>query len=206
MSSTFSRRIRFVLICVCLSGCLISCEKEKLLPVDETAARIEGTYVLSEITWTGEPVDVNGDGVASTILYEEMMSLPTNAENRFLAEVLPVSSDHQDGAIVIQLPIQNVSATYDGRYPTAYMIGNTLPLRVKYWIDANGNLSVEPFKSFDVTPYELRVEIKSIHDGKVSFDRKNMLLFTADYTLYDHKAGQLCEGIIEYIYKKIVSR
>lgn len=203
MIQSLSHRILSSLICIVLAGLPISCGKDN--PSSDTAARIEGDYLLSDISWTGNPVDVNGDGVASNQLYAELMSLSMNADTRFTAEVLPYSPGHSEGVIGIRFPIQNSSATYDGRYPTGYMTGGTLSLSVPYEIDSDGHLSIECFDSFDVPKYEQRVEIKNIHDGKVWFDECDNLYFEASYTFYDRLTDELVSGVIKYTYTKIES-
>lgn len=166
------------------------------------AVRIEGDYLLSGISWSGNPIDVNGDGVASNQLYTELMSLSMNVDTRFLAEVLPSLPDHREGVISIRFPIQNSSSTYDGRYPTVFMTGGALSVSVPYEIDADGFLSIGHFDSFDIPKYEQRVEIKYIHDGKVWFDDGNNLYFEAGYTFYDRLNDELVSGIIKYSYTK----
>ena len=169
------------------------------------AVRIEGDYLLSGISWSGNPIDVNGDGVASNQLYTELMSLSMNVDTRFLAEVLPSLPDHREGVISIRFPIQNSSSTYDGRYPAAFMTGGALSVSLPYEIDSDGLLSIERFNSFDVPKYEMRVEIKSIHGGKVWFDEWDSLYFEAGYTFYDRLTDELVSGVIKYTYTRIES-
>ena len=183
----------------------VSCGKNEPSFADKVAERIEGEYTLTDIFWTGDPIDVNGDGISSNHLYQALMSLPANAQSLFVAEVLPFLPDHYDGVIGIQFPIQNSSATYDGKYPTGFITGGALSVSVRYQIDVEGRLSVDHFKSFGVPSTELRVEIKSMHDGTVSFDENYNLIFTAGYTFYDHLTVGLVSGVIRYTYKKIDS-
>ena len=57
------------------------CKKDVLSPAEQMADRIEGTFALTQITWEGAPVDLNGDEIANNNLYEELLSLPTNQIN-----------------------------------------------------------------------------------------------------------------------------
>lgn len=180
-----------------------ACKKDVVSPVDQMADKIEGIYTLAKITWAGTPVDVNGDGISNNDLFVELMSLPTNAQNQFLTDIRSYTQDRREGVICIQFPIQNLSITHDGRYPTGYMIGNTLSVNIRYQIDADGHLAVDRFESFDLPEDDLRIEIRSIHDGSVSFDKKNDPSFTAKHTFYDRKSGQLIDGTLTYHYTRV---
>ncbi|MCR5352057.1 MAG: hypothetical protein K6E35_06160 [Bacteroidales bacterium] len=186
-----------------LIALLSGCKKDVLSPVDQTADRIEGTFALTQISWEGTPVDLNGDGIANNNLYEELLSLPTNAQNQFQTDIRSYTQDRREGVICIQFPIQNLSSTHDGRYPTGFMIGNTLSVDIRYQIDADGRLSVDRFVSFDLPEDDLRIEIRSIQDGIVSFNEKSDPRFTAKHTFYDRKSGQLINGTLTYHYSRV---
>lgn len=187
-----------------LVGLCCSCKKDRLGLVEETAERIEGTYDLVAIVWEGEPLDVNNDGEASKDLFAELMSLPTNAGNKHQAIVLSLSSDRSTGAVGMDLPMQNVGVTPDGRYPTAWMIGNLLSVNISYQIDSNGIVSVDSFDSMNLPEDDSRVEMKRMHKGTVSFDYNGKMTFRVGYTLYDHQTGQLVDGIIHYIFDRLI--
>lgn len=179
------------------------CKKDVLSPVDQMADRIEGTYTLTKISWEGTPVDLNGDEIANNNLYEELMSLPTNAQNQFLTDIRSYTQDRREGVICIQFPIQNLSITHDGRYPTGFMIGNTLSVNIRYQIDADGHLFIDRFESFNLPEDDLRFEIRSIHDGIVSFNENYDPSFTAKHTFYDRKTDQLIDGTLTYYYTRV---
>ena len=179
-----------------------SCCKEVVSSVEETADKVEGVYDLIRATWQGNPIDVNNDGIAGTELLPELMSLPTNAQNRFIVSMLPISMDRQYGCLGMQLPMQNVYAESDGVYPKGCMVGNTLYVSMAYQIDEKGSLSVEHFDSVDCPESEKRIEWKRIRNGTVNLGQQGEILFTVSYTLYDHKDNQLVDGIMKYTFKK----
>ena len=180
-----------------------SCNKGRLKSVEETAERIEGMYDLVAIAWEGEPLDVNNDGEASKDLFAELMSLPTNAGNKHQAIVLSLSADRSTGAVGMDLPMQNVGVTPDGRYPTAWMIGNLLSVNISYQIDSNDIVSVDSFDSMNLPEDDSRVEMKRMNNGTVSFDYNGKMTFRVGYTLYDHQTGQLVDGIIHYAFERV---
>lgn len=184
---------------------LCSCSEDSSNSVEKTADQIEGTYNLIKITWEGKPLDINNDGIVSNNLYPELMSLSTNAGNEHHATVLSFSLDRSKGAIGMCLPMQNVSVTYDGRYPTAWMIGNALPVSISYHIDPNGTLFVDHFDSLNLPENDSRIEMKRMNNGTVSFGFNGHMSFRVGYTLYDHQTGQLVEGTILYVFERIES-
>ena len=173
--------------------------------LSRTAARIEGDYLLSRIDWEGDPVDINGDGIAGNRLYPEMMSLPMIAGHRFIAEVVVYKPERCTGGIAIPFPIQNSSATYFGSYPVEYMSGGVLTVSIPFRIEPDGRIITESFKSFQVPEDELRVEIKNIHEGVAEFDDAGHLYFSACYTFYDRLTDELVSGAIKYTYTKLNS-
>lgn len=198
--------LKYLALFVLVTGLFCSCRKESNSnSVKETANMICGTYNLKMIKWEGEPVDVNNDGVASNNLYQELMDLPTNAENKdnYTAQVFLYSEDMSKATISMMLPIQNYSISSDGRYPEVWMIGNPLPMHLSYSIDSKGSIQVERFESFNLPESDSRVELKRMKNGTISFDLNEHLTFRTEYTLYDRLTKQLVDGVIQYIYERV---
>jgi len=196
---------RLTLLLVVLSGFLCSCRDHHSELISETADRIEGTYNLNAILWEGEPVDINNDGTVSKDLYQELLSLPTNAENKHHAVVTSIALDRSLGAIGIDLPLQNFSIAPNGQYPEGWMIGNLLTVNISYHIDPSGSLFVEHFDSVGLPEDDSRIEIKRMKNGTVSFDYKGHLSFKVEYTLYDRLNRKLVDGVILYLFERIES-
>lgn len=197
-----SRPIFFLVV---LSGFLCSCRDHSSDLISETADKIEGIYNLEAIAWEGEPVDINNDGIASKDLLQELLSLPTNAENNHQAVVTSITLDRSSGAIGMDLPMQNVSIASNGQYPEGWMIGNMLTVNVSYHIDPNGSLFVNHFDSVGLPDDDSRIEIKRMKNGTVSFDFNGHMSFIVEYTLYDRQSRQLVDGVIQYLFEKIES-
>jgi hypothetical protein len=190
---------------VILTGLFSSCNTVVYSPIDRTADMIEGTYDLAGIMWEGDALDVNGDGITSNDLYSELMSLPINAENTHRAYVRCFSYDRTDGFVKMQLPMQNVNVTDDGRYPAVWMIGSRMTVNLLYQIDSQGHLTVDHFESLMVNDDDARVEMVRMNNGTVWFDEEENLCFKVTYTLFDYCKEQLVEGIIHYTFEKTVS-
>ena len=197
--------LRPILLLVVLSGFLCSCRDHYSDLINETADRIEGTYDLEAIAWEGEPVDLNNDGIASKDLLQELLSLPTNAENNHQAVVTSITLDRSIGAIGMDLPMQNVSIAPNGQYPEGWMIGNMLTVSISYHIDSSGSLLVDHFDSVGLPDDDSRIEIKRMKNGTVSFDYKGHMSFKVGYALYDRQSKQLVDGIIQYLFERIES-
>jgi len=198
MNTTFTKTVFLSLLA--LTGILTSCwSNEDIAP--NVSKKITGVYELVRIQWEGDPVDVNNDGVASNNLYPELMTLSTNAQNTYQAQVLV--SNSSSGSIGMYIPLQNVSVTQDGRYPKGFMIGLSFPISLLYHIDSEGRVSVDHFDSLKVPESESRIEMKRMHDGQATFDEHGHFVFTVHNTLYDHVTDQLTDGIITYTYMKV---
>ena len=202
MKHTFFSPIGVIVI---LSVSLYSCNKADSNPVAKTADKIEGTYKLVSMHWEGDPVDVNADGLKSKDIMSELMALPTNAQNIFQSVVLPMNSERSIGAIGFQFPMQNVSVGPDGAFPTSWMTGNTLQLNISYKIEHDGTLNIEHFDALDMPEFDSRVEMNRINNGTVRFDLKGTLIFSVNYTLYDHISGQLVTDTLHYELEKVYS-
>ena len=201
-----SVNLKYFALFVLVSGLFCSCRKDSNSnSVIEIANKICGTYNLKMIKWEGEPVDVNNDGVARNDLYQELMDLPTNAENKdnYISQVSLYSEGMSKATISMMLPIQNYSVASDGRYPEVWMIGNPLSMHLSYSIDSKGSIQVERFESFNLPESDSRIELKRMKNGKVSFDLNEHLTFRTEYTLYDRISKQLVDGVIQYIYERV---
>ena len=194
-----------VLVPVAVLICSLSSCNSDNASVNRAADKIEGAYELTRITWEGDALDINGDGVASNDLYGELLSLPINAENDHRALVQGLMKDRTVGFVRMQLPTQNVNVTEDGRYPTAWMIGSRIDVSLYYQIDPEGHLAIDHFDSIAVNEDDARIEMKSMNNGTAWFNEKGDLCFEVTYTFYDYIKAQLVEGIIRYSFEKIDS-
>lgn len=200
MNPSFFQKILFVVLICSLSSC-----NSETNYVNRAADKIEGAYELTRITWEGDALDINGDGIASNDLYGELLSLPINAENDHRAFVQCLFQDRTVGYVRMQLPMQNVNITEDGRYPTAWMIGSRMNVSLYYQIDSEGHLAIDHFDSMAINEDDARVEMKKMNNGKAWFNGKGALCFKVTYTFYDYIKAQLVEGIIQYSFEKIDS-
>lgn len=184
---------------------ILSCDKEQVSFLSyDVFSQIEGSYEVKSIVWDGNPIDLNNDNKASNDLYGELMSLPYNemAKDEQGAVVFGnVVREKVSGSICLSLPIQGIHVMHDGRYDG--MIGNTLYQFLPFTIDSGGVLSIEHLDSVRSSEYESRLEMKSIHDGTVSFDQMGNMYFTVCNVLYDYREQKLVEGVIQYKFAKI---
>lgn len=200
MKRTFLLKLFVITISLAL---VYSCNKDKVNLITGTANKIEGYYELTSIQWDGDPIDINADGHASDDILSELMALPTNAQNSFQSAVLPINSDRSVGTIGFQFPMQNISRRWDGTMPVSDMIGNTLLLNISYKIEENGTLWVEHFESMNLSGHSSSVEMNKINNGTVKFDMKGELLFSVNYTLYDHCTKDLVTNTLHYTLRKL---
>ena len=63
---------RFIFICLAGISCLCSCSEKE----DVGLVAYCGSYAVESVSWTGLPVDVNGDGVMSRDMLEELYGQP----------------------------------------------------------------------------------------------------------------------------------
>jgi hypothetical protein len=69
---------RYMMILAAMLFGLASCEEKPWLEDVEKklADEIRGVYEITSMTWLGDPVDLDGDGKASTDVLDELMRLP----------------------------------------------------------------------------------------------------------------------------------
>lgn len=202
MNQFISQKVFVPVVLICS---LSSCDTNRISSVNRVADMIEGTYDLTHITWEGDALDLNGDGITSDELYAELLSLPVNAENDHRAFVQCISQDRTIGYVKMQLPMQNVNVTEDGRYPTVWMIGSRITISLYYQIDPEGHLTIEQFDSIQINEDDARVEMLKMNNGTAWFNEKGQLFFKVTYTFYDYCKAQLVEGVIQYSFEKIDS-
>ena len=63
---------RFIFICLAGISCLCSCSEKE----DVGLVAYCGSYAVESVSWTGLPVDVNGDGVMSRDMLKELYGQP----------------------------------------------------------------------------------------------------------------------------------
>ena len=195
-----NNRLRIAALAAILSVFTSSCNKEKVNLQADTARQIVGYYNLTNVTWEGNAVDVNGDGISSNELYPQLSLLPLNAQRTDKAHVMNLSLDMSEGSVRLDLPVQGYSVSLNGQYPEDWIMGGSLTLSLSYEINSNGNIHVEQFDSFGLDRYDRRTEMSRIKNGDVTFDFDGHLCFKVGYTVYDFRTHELVDGIIQYTY------
>ena len=169
-----------------------SCHEEKEDKISETAEFIRGTYRLKSITWEGDPVDLNNDGVQSNDFCDELLSLSGNNRSWWRGSA---SGDAWGARVGLEMPYQRVRKDVNGNYKENSMNGGVWTISLSGKINQDGTVEIL-FDRFRVDEFD-PVDLQKMHDGSVIFDMtgKGCYYFRLHAAFYDRLTHKLVEGI-----------
>ena len=190
------RKINFAITLALTLMAAIACDKNKV-EYDMTDAaraamdRLVGEYELVGADWDGAPVDLNGDGVASASIFDELKEVPD------LTDEIGIEID----MTVPYLTSVRISLLIEEIYlNTSIAFWNKSVFTPKFSVDSSGNYDL------GIDPYYGKVS----DDGRCQgyFYKMNVrlegddILYLSGYTvLRDDRSGQPVNGTLVYKFK-----
>ena len=189
-------KINFALALALTFMAAVACDKNKV-EYDMTDAaraamdRLVGEYELVGAEWDGAPVDLNGDGVASASIFDELKEVP-DLTNEIGIEI-DMAAPYRT-SVRISLLIEEIYLN------TSIAFWNKSVFTPKFSVDSSGNYDL------GIDPYYGKVS----DDGRCQgyFYKMNVrlegddILYLSGYTvLRDDRSGQPVNGTLVYKFK-----
>ena len=190
------RKINFAITLALTLMAAIACDKNKV-EYDMTDAaraamdRLVGEYELVGAEWDGAPVDLNGDGVASASIFDELKEVP-DLTNEIGIEI-DMAAPYRT-SVRISLLIEEIYLN------TSIAFWNKSVYTPRFSVDSSGNYDL------GIDPYYGKVS----DDGRCQgyFYKMNVrlegddILYLSGYTvLRDDRSGQPVNGTLVYKFK-----
>lgn len=189
-------KINFALALALTLMAAIACDKNKV-EYDMTDAaraamdRLVGEYELVGADWDGAPVDLNGDGVASASIFDELKEVPDLTDE--IGIEIDMTAPYLT-SVRISLLIEEIYLN------TSIAFWNKSVYTPKFSVDSSGNYDL------GIDPYYGKVS----DDGRCQgyFYKMNVrlegddILYLSGYTvLRDDRSGQPVNGTLVYKFK-----
>lgn len=174
----------------------VACDKNKVVYDMTDAARaamdrLVGEYELVGAEWDGAPVDLNGDGVASASIFDELKEVPDLTDE--IGIEIDMTAPYQT-SVRISLLIEEIYLN------TSIAFWNKSIFTPKFSVDSSGNYDL------GIDPYYGKVSDDSRCQGY--FYKMNVrlegddILYLSGYTvLRDDRSGQPVNGTLTYKFK-----
>ena len=190
------RKINFALALALTFMAAVACDKNKV-EYDMTDAaraamdRLVGEYELVGAEWDGAPVDLNGDGVASASIFDELKEVPDLTDE--IGIEIDMTAPYLT-SVRISLLIEEIYLN------TSIAFWNKSVFTPKFSVDSSGNYDL------GIDPYYGKVS----DDGRCQgyFYKMNVrlegddILYLSGYTvLRDDRSGQPVNGTLVYKFK-----
>lgn len=190
------RKINFAITLALTLMAAIACDKNKV-EYDMTDAaraamdRLVGEYELVGAEWDGAPVDLNGDGVASASIFDELKEVPDLTDE--IGIEIDMTAPYWT-SVRISLLIEEIYLN------TSIAFWNKSVFTPKFSVDSSGNYDL------GIDPYYGKVS----DDGRCQgyFYKMNVrlegddILYLSGYTvLRDDRSGQPVNGTLVYKFK-----
>lgn len=189
-------KINFALALALTFMAAVACDKNKVVYDMTDAARaamdrLVGEYELVGAEWDGAPVDLNGDGVASASIFDELKEVPDLTDE--IGIEIDMTAPYRT-SVRISLLIEEIYLN------TSIAFWNKSVFTPKFSVDSSGNydLSIDPYYG------------KVSDDGRCQgyFYKMNVrlegddILYLSGYTvLRDDRSGQPVNGTLTYKFK-----
>ena len=174
----------------------VACDKNKVVYDMMDAARaamdrLVGEYELVGAEWDGAPVDLNGDGVASASIFDELKEVPDLTDE--IGIEIDMAAPYRT-SVRISLLIEEIYLN------TSIAFWNKSVFTPKFSVDSSGNYDL------GIDPYYGKVS----DDGRCQgyFYKMNVrlegddILYLSGYTvLRDDRSGQPVNGTLVYKFK-----
>lgn len=189
-------KINFALALALTFMAAVACDKNKV-EYDMTDAaraamdRLVGEYELIGAEWDGAPVDLNGDGVASASIFDELKEVPDLTDE--IGIEIDMTAPYLT-SVRISLLIEEIYLN------TSIAFWNKSVFTPKFSVDSSGNYDL------GIDPYYGKVS----DDGRCQgyFYKMNVrlegddILYLSGYTvLRDDRSGQPVNGMLTYQFK-----
>ena len=189
-------KINFALALALTFMAAVACDKNKV-EYDMTDAaraamdRLVGEYELVGAEWDGAPVDLNGDGVASASIFDELKEVPDLTDE--IGIEIDMAAPYRT-SVRISLLIEEIYLN------TSIAFWNKSVFTPKFSVDSSGNYDL------GIDPYYGKVS----DDGRCQgyFYKMNVrlegddILYLSGYTvLRDDRSGQPVKGTLTYQFK-----
>lgn len=203
--------LTIVAIIMALVSCTPKEDPQELL--NNVCDQIRGKYICKSITFKGEPLDLNNDGISGNDLIKEFegFQVATHRIHNEPVRIPPVASYNESQNITFEIPKQRVN--YDKRNKT-YIIkdmlnGDSMFICFTYTIDESGRITAKSDNSQnnnlmsedDDTIYLIDYN-QSNRARKMTFDQKGKIEALIDCTFYDFATETLVTVPTRYIYER----
>lgn len=189
-------KINFALALALTFMAAVACDKNKVVYDMTDAARaamdrLVGEYELVGAEWDGAPVDLNGDGVASASIFDELKEVPD------LTDEIGIEIDMEAPyrtSVRISLLIEEIYLN------TSIAFWNKSVFTLKFSVDSSGNYDL------GIDPYYGKVSDDSRCQGyfykmNVRLEGDDMLYLSGYTVLRDDRSGQPVNGTLTYRFK-----
>ena len=189
-------KINFALALALTFMAAVACDKNKVVYDMTDAARaamdrLVGEYELVGAEWDGAPVDLNGDGVASVSIFDELKEVPDLTDE--IGIEIDMTAPYRT-SVRISLLIEEIYLN------TSIAFWNKSIFTPKFSVDSSGNYDL------GIDPYYGKVSDDSRCQGY--FYKMNVrlegddILYLSGYTvLRDDRSGQPVNGTLTYKFK-----
>lgn len=190
------KKINFALALALTFMAAVACDKNKVVYDMTDAARaamdrLVGEYELVGAEWDGAPVDLNGDGVASASIFDELKEVPDLTDE--IGIEIDMTAPYWT-SVRISLLIEEIYLN------TSIAFWNKSIFTPKFSVDSSGNYDL------GIDPYYGKVSDDSRCQGY--FYKMNVrlegddILYLSGYTvLRDDRSGQPVNGTLTYKFK-----
>ena len=189
-------KINFALALALTFMAAVACDKNKVVYDMTDAARaamdrLVGEYELVGAEWDGAPVDLNGDGVASASIFDELKEVPD------LTDEIGIEIDMAEPyrtSVRISLLIEEIYLN------TSIAFWNKSVFTPKFSVDSSGNYDL------GIDPYYGKVSDDGRCQGyfykmDVRLEGDDMLYLSGYTVLRDDRSGQPVNGTLVYEFK-----
>lgn len=174
----------------------VACDKNKVVYDMTDAARaamdrLVGEYELVGAEWDGAPVDLNGDGVASASIFDELKEVPDLTDE--IGIEIDMAAPYRT-SVRISLLIEEIYLN------TSIAFWNKSIFTPKFSVDSSGNYDL------GIDPYYGKVSDDSRCQGyfykmNVRLEGDDMLYLSGYTVLRDDRSGQPVNGTLVYKFK-----
>lgn len=189
-------KINFALALTLTLMAAIACDKDKV-SYDMTEAaraamdRLVGEYELVGAEWDGAPVDLNGDGVASASIFDELKEVPDLTDE--IGIEIDMAAPYRT-SVRISLLIEEIYLN------TSIAFWNKSVFTPKFSVDSSGNYDL------GIDPYYGKVSDDSRCQGyfykmNVRLEGDDILYLSGNTVLRDDRSGQPVNGTLVYKFK-----
>lgn len=174
----------------------VACDKDRVA-YDMTEAgraamdRLVGEYELIDAEWDGVPVDLNGDGVASASIFDELKEV-SNLTDEIGIEI-DMAAPYQT-SVRISLLIEEIYLN------TSSAFWNKSVYTPKFSVDSSGNYDL------GIDPYYGKISDDGRRQGyfykmNVRLEGDDILYLSGYSVLRDERSGQPVNGTLTYKFK-----